>query len=132
MVILGVILHAIGGFAAGSFYIPFKQVRKWAGSSRRTLKMVATGILLVFLSTVIVGYGNYLKTKENKPNPQSSTTSFQAKPPQGIDVQVDATSSTPISVANNTMPRAGQNELHSNVNAMCWPTRFSVTEQEPS
>ena len=23
-------LHAIGGFAAGSFYIPFKKVRKWA------------------------------------------------------------------------------------------------------
>ena len=27
---LGVILHALGGFAAGSFYIPFKQVRGWA------------------------------------------------------------------------------------------------------
>lgn len=27
---LGVLLHAIGGFAAGSFYIPYKQVRKWA------------------------------------------------------------------------------------------------------
>ncbi len=30
---LGVILHAIGGFAAGSFYIPFKKVRKWAWES---------------------------------------------------------------------------------------------------
>ena len=27
---LGVVLHALGGFAAGSFYIPFKKVRKWA------------------------------------------------------------------------------------------------------
>ena len=27
---LGVLLHAAGGFAAGSFYIPFKKVRKWA------------------------------------------------------------------------------------------------------
>jgi L-rhamnose-H+ transport protein len=27
---LGVLLHAIGGFAAGSFYIPFKKVRGWA------------------------------------------------------------------------------------------------------
>lgn len=26
---LGVFLHAIGGLAAGSFYIPFKKVRKW-------------------------------------------------------------------------------------------------------
>ena len=30
---LGVILHAIGGFAAGSFYIPFKKVRRWAWES---------------------------------------------------------------------------------------------------
>ena len=29
----GVVLHAIGGFAAGSFYIPFKAVRKWAWES---------------------------------------------------------------------------------------------------
>jgi L-rhamnose-H+ transport protein len=31
--VLGVILHAIGGFAAGSFYIPFKRVQKWAWES---------------------------------------------------------------------------------------------------
>ena len=30
---LGVLLHAIGGFAAGSFYIPFKKVRGWAWES---------------------------------------------------------------------------------------------------
>ena len=30
---LGVFLHAIGGLAAGSFYIPFKKVRKWAWES---------------------------------------------------------------------------------------------------
>jgi L-rhamnose-H+ transport protein len=30
---LGVLLHAIGGFAAGSFYIPFKKVRAWAWES---------------------------------------------------------------------------------------------------
>ncbi|MEO8110358.1 MAG: L-rhamnose/proton symporter RhaT, partial [Ginsengibacter sp.] len=28
-VILGVIFHFIGGFASGSFYIPFKKVKKW-------------------------------------------------------------------------------------------------------
>ena len=33
MVALGVLLHAIGGFAAGSFYIPFKKVRDWAWES---------------------------------------------------------------------------------------------------
>jgi L-rhamnose-H+ transport protein len=30
---LGVLLHAMGGFAAGSFYMPFKRVRNWAWES---------------------------------------------------------------------------------------------------
>lgn len=30
---LGVLLHAIGGFAAGSFYLPLKQIRSWAWES---------------------------------------------------------------------------------------------------
>ncbi len=29
-VLLGVVLHAIGGYAAASFYIPFKKVKNWA------------------------------------------------------------------------------------------------------
>ncbi len=32
-VIIGVILHAIGGFASGSFYIPFKKVKGWSWES---------------------------------------------------------------------------------------------------
>lgn len=31
--LLGVILHAVGGFAAGSFYLPLKQIRNWAWES---------------------------------------------------------------------------------------------------
>jgi len=30
---LGVFLHAVGGFAAGSFYIPFRKVKNWAWES---------------------------------------------------------------------------------------------------
>jgi L-rhamnose-H+ transport protein len=33
VIALGVFLHALGGFAAGSFYIPFKKVRNWAWES---------------------------------------------------------------------------------------------------
>jgi L-rhamnose-H+ transport protein len=33
MVALGVFFHAIGGFAAGSFYIPYKRVKQWAWES---------------------------------------------------------------------------------------------------
>ena len=31
--ILGVIFHFIGGFASGSFYMPYKKVRGWAWES---------------------------------------------------------------------------------------------------
>ena len=30
---LGIFLHALGGLAAGSFYLPFKKVRKWSWES---------------------------------------------------------------------------------------------------
>lgn len=32
-VLLGIILHFIGGFASGSFYIPYKKVKAWAWES---------------------------------------------------------------------------------------------------
>jgi L-rhamnose-H+ transport protein len=32
-VILGIIYHSIGGFASGSFYMPFNKVKKWAWES---------------------------------------------------------------------------------------------------
>jgi L-rhamnose-H+ transport protein len=32
-VLFGIIFHFIGGFASGSFYMPFKKVRKWAWES---------------------------------------------------------------------------------------------------
>lgn len=33
IILLGVILHFIGGFASGSFYIPYKKVGGWAWES---------------------------------------------------------------------------------------------------
>jgi len=32
-VILGIIYHSIGGFASGSFYMPFNKVKGWAWES---------------------------------------------------------------------------------------------------
>nr|WP_245860008.1 L-rhamnose/proton symporter RhaT [Spirosoma aerolatum] len=32
-VIWGVVLHALGGFASGSFYLPYKKVQGWAWES---------------------------------------------------------------------------------------------------
>jgi len=34
--------------------------REWKGSSRRTLTIVVCGILVVVLSTVLIGVGNYI------------------------------------------------------------------------
>jgi L-rhamnose-H+ transport protein len=39
-------------------------LKEWKGTSLRTKTLVAAGILLLVGSTVIVGYGNYLKTEE--------------------------------------------------------------------
>lgn len=37
-------------------------LKEWQGSSRRTKRLLAVGLLLLVFSTVVVGYGNYLGT----------------------------------------------------------------------
>ena len=49
MVALGVVLHAIGGFAAGSFYIPFKKVRNWAWESYWLVGGIFSWIIMPWL-----------------------------------------------------------------------------------
>ncbi len=39
-------------------------LKEWRGTSRRTKILVATGLFLLVSSTVVVGYGNYLKAAE--------------------------------------------------------------------
>jgi L-rhamnose-H+ transport protein len=39
-------------------------LKEWRGTSRRTKILVATGLFLLVSSTVVVGYGNYLKAGE--------------------------------------------------------------------
>ena len=45
MVILGVVLHAIGGFAAGSFYLPLKRIRHWSWESAWLINGIFSWIL---------------------------------------------------------------------------------------
>lgn len=55
MVALGIILHAIGGFAAGSFYLPIKRIRSWSWESGWILNGLFSWILaplIVALLTV--------------------------------------------------------------------------------
>ncbi|UCF15621.1 MAG: L-rhamnose/proton symporter RhaT [Phycisphaerales bacterium] len=49
MVALGVLLHAVGGFAAGSFYIPFRKVRNWAWESYWFVNGIFSWIVMPWL-----------------------------------------------------------------------------------
>jgi L-rhamnose-H+ transport protein len=50
--LFGVILHAIGGFASGSFYIPFKKVKNWAWESY----WLVNGVVAWVIVPLIVAY----------------------------------------------------------------------------
>ncbi len=50
---LGILYHAIGGFAAGSFYIPFKGVRGWAWESYWIVGGLFTWLILPWTIAVI-------------------------------------------------------------------------------
>ncbi|NYF51318.1 L-rhamnose/proton symporter RhaT [Tunturiibacter gelidoferens] len=39
-------------------------LKEWRGTSRRTKTLVAAGLFLLISSTIVVGYGNYLKANE--------------------------------------------------------------------
>jgi L-rhamnose-H+ transport protein len=47
-------------------------LKEWRGTSRRTKVLVATGLFLLIGSTVVVGYGNYLKATETSASPTQS------------------------------------------------------------
>src|SRR4051812_32345783 len=48
--ILGVIFHFIGGFASGSFYIPFKKVKNWAWESYWIVGGLFSWLIVPFLA----------------------------------------------------------------------------------
>ncbi len=47
--ILGIIFHFIGGFASGSFYIPYKNIKKWSWESGWIIGGVASWIIAPWL-----------------------------------------------------------------------------------
>jgi len=68
MLALGVFLHAVGGFAAGSFYIPFKKVRTWAWESAWLINGVFSWIIMPWLTALLTvpGLGGILTTAPAK------------------------------------------------------------------
>lgn len=51
-VFLGVVLHALGGFASGSFYLPYKKVNGWAWESY----WLVGGLFSWLLAPILLGY----------------------------------------------------------------------------
>ncbi len=51
---LGVILHWLGGLAAGSFYVPHKSVKT---GSRETCRIVAVSFSWIICLTITIGTG---------------------------------------------------------------------------
>src|SRR3546814_7977642 len=48
--VLGVIFHAIGGFASGSFYIPYNKVKNWAWESFWIVGGVFSWLIVPFIA----------------------------------------------------------------------------------
>lgn len=61
-VILGVFLHFIGGFAAGSFYIPYKEVKRWSWESLWILGGLFSWLLVPWIAALLTvpSYGAVL------------------------------------------------------------------------
>jgi len=51
-IFLGVIFHALGGFASGSFYLPYKKVNGWAWESY----WLVGGLFSWLLAPILLGY----------------------------------------------------------------------------
>jgi len=69
MVALGVLFHALGGFAAGAFYAPCKKVKGWAWESYWLLLGVFAWILvpLIVASLTVPQFAEVLKAAPGKP-----------------------------------------------------------------
>ncbi|MGI8950190.1 MAG: L-rhamnose/proton symporter RhaT [Chitinophagaceae bacterium] len=52
-IIAGIIFHFIGGFASGSFYIPFKKVKGWAWESYWIIGGLFSWLIIPFLAAAL-------------------------------------------------------------------------------
>jgi L-rhamnose-H+ transport protein len=50
---IGVLFHFIGGFASGSFYIPYKKVRGWAWESYWIVGGLFSWLFVPFLAAYL-------------------------------------------------------------------------------
>jgi hypothetical protein len=54
-------------------------LKEWRGTSSRTRGLVAVGLILLVLSTIIVGYGNYMKANQNRGRSAAASAGLSSK-----------------------------------------------------
>ena len=66
--ILGIIYHSIGGFASGSFYMPFNKVRKWSWESYWIIGGLFSWLIVPPLAAylTIPGFGEIISAASNQ------------------------------------------------------------------
>lgn len=52
-IVLGVIFHFVGGFASGSFYLPFKKVREWSWESAWIVGGVFSWLIVPWIAATL-------------------------------------------------------------------------------
>ena len=67
-VLLGIIYHSIGGFASGSFYMPFNKVKKWAWESYWIVGGLFSWLIVPPLAAwlTIPGFGEFIAGASEK------------------------------------------------------------------
>jgi L-rhamnose-H+ transport protein len=65
--ILGVIFHFIGGFASGSFYIPYKKVKGWAWESYWIVGGIFSWLIVPFIAAYLTvpGFFDIIKAADS-------------------------------------------------------------------
>ena len=52
-VLLGIIFHFIGGFASGSFYVPFRRVKDWSWESAWIVGGLLSWLIVPFVAAAL-------------------------------------------------------------------------------
>ena len=84
-VILGVIFHFIGGFASGSFYMPFKKVKDWSWESYWIIGGLFSWLIVPPLAAwlTLPGFSEIISENPGRVNhaARGGTMSQENKPP---------------------------------------------------
>ncbi len=74
-ILLGIIFHFIGGFASGSFYVPFRRVKMWSWESAWIVGGVFSWLIVPFLAATLT-VPDFMEIIKSTPSPTLFWTYF--------------------------------------------------------